>query len=311
MSTATQKTAVLYLAFGGADSVENCEPFIKNVLKGRPVTPEMVAKIRERYTLIGGHSPLLDITRAQAKAVDAALRAQGFEYPWYVGMRYWHPFIKDTLTQMKADGIERAIGVIMTPFNTIATASGYHIDVETVEEELGGTLRVEFAREWHQHPSFLKAVTSNMQAELNTFADLKDVLVIFSIHSLPVTLLEGDPYEMQIYQTAEKLMAKIPADWKIGYQSKGGGPREWMGPATEEVIDLAVKTGKKGVVVVPLGFAADHVETLYDIDILFKNYAEAKGLVFRRSASLNTNELMIKTLVDIVARHTWQVKRFF
>lgn len=311
MSVTDPKTALLYLAFGGADSVENCEPFIKNVLKGRPVTPELVEKIQERYKLIGGRSPLLDITTAQAKGVDAVLRAQGTEYPYYVGMRYWHPFIKDTMTRMKADGIRRAIAIIMTPFNTLATASGYHADVEAAQKELDGSPSVEFAREWHQMPLFVKAIIGNVQSELSNFADPKDALVIFSTHSLPMTVLEGDPYEMQIYQTVEKVMAKIPTDWKIGYQSKGAGPREWMGPSTEEVIEQAVKMGKKGVVVVPLGFAADHIETLYDIDILFKGYAVSKGLAFRRTESLNTNELLMKTLADIVLRHTWQVRHFF
>ncbi|MBI5563010.1 MAG: ferrochelatase [Deltaproteobacteria bacterium] len=311
MTVKNPKTAVLYLAFGGSDSVENCEPFVRNVLRGKPITPEIIEKIKDRYGIIGGRSPLLDITTAQAKAVDAELRGQGIEYPYYVGMRYWHPFIKDTLARIKADGVERVIAVIMSTFNTLATTSGYHAEVDEAVAAQDGAPSVEFAREWHQHPSLIKAVAGNMQTEMCAFADLSEVMVVFSTHSLPMNILEGDPYEMQIHQSAEKVMAKFKADWMVGYQSKGGGFREWMGPTTEEVIDEAKKRGKKGVIVVPIGFVADHVETLYDIDVLFKGYAESRGLVFRRSASLNTNEFFIRAIADTIAKHTFQVRRFF
>ncbi|MBI5235593.1 MAG: ferrochelatase [Deltaproteobacteria bacterium] len=305
MTTATKKTAFVLLAFGGADSVDNCEPFLKNIFKGRPLSAEVIEKIRERYRLIGGRSPLLDITRAQADAIRSTLKAQwGIDYKGYVGMRFWHPFIKDTLKEMAADGVERAIAVIMSPFTTLATSGGYDDDVAVAVKELGAGMKVEFIKNWHLRPLFIKAIIENVEKELERFENRKDALVIFSSHSIARVALEGDPYEMQVHQTVDRIVGKMGVDYKVAYQSKGAGPRDWMGPSVEEAIEGAHKTGKKGVIVVPLGFAADHVETLYDIDILFKACAESKGLYFARTASMNINEKLMLSLSEMIAKHT-------
>ncbi len=305
MTIKTEKTAFVLLAFGGADSVENCESFLKNIFKGRPLSAEVIEKIRERYKLIGGSSPLLDITRAQADAIRTTLKSQwGIDYKGYVGMRFWHPFIKDTLREMAADGVERALAVIMSPFTTLATSGGYNDDVAVAVKELGAGMRVEFIKNWHLRPLFIKALIENLEIELKRFENKKDALVIFSSHSIPMTALEGDSYEMQVHQTVDRVVEKTGVDYKTAYQSRGAGPRDWMGPSVEEAIESAHKMGKKGVVIVPLGFAADHVETLYDIDILFKGCAESKGLYFARTASMNANEKLMWALSEMIAKHT-------
>ncbi len=303
MSVQKKKGFVL-LAFGGAESLESVEPFIKNVLKGRGVTPELVEKAVERYRLIGGRSPLLDITRAQAEAVREILAGQGLEFKAYVGMRYWHPFIKETLSKMKADGIEEAVGVIMSPFTSRVATGGYENDIEDwFKSPEGGAPKVEVVKNWHISSLFIEAVIENLNAELAKFENREDALVIFSSHSLPWVSLEGDPYEMLVNQSVDEILKRIgPINYKVAYQSKGSGPREWLGPSTEEVIEAAAKEGRKGVVVVPLGFVADHVETLYDIDILFKGIAESRGLVFRRSASLNTSPKLMQLIASLIRK---------
>ncbi|MBI5642412.1 MAG: ferrochelatase [Deltaproteobacteria bacterium] len=300
----SKKKAFLLLAFGGAESLDSVEPFIKNVLKGRPVTPELVEKTRERYKLIGGKSPLLDITRNQAAAIKALIEKEGLDYKPYVGMRYWNPFIKDTLCQMKADGIEEAVAIIMAPFASRVATGGYITDAENALNELNKTLKVEFVPSWHLKPLFLEAVVDNLKKELAYFQRPEDALVIFSNHSLPWVALEGDAYEMLVNQTVTEVVKRTgKIDYKVAYQSKGQGPREWLGPSTEEVIQNAGKAGKKGVIVVPLGFVADHIETLYDIDILFKGIAESSGLVFRRSASLNTSPKLMELFAGLIMKH--------
>ncbi len=299
-----EKTAFLLLAFGGADSVENVEPFVKNVLKGRIVTPELVAKTKDRYRIIGGRSPLLDITIAQAQAIAEVLKKEGVGYAPYVGMRYWHPFIAETLARMKADGVTRAIAVIMSPFISRAATGGYEMESQIALKDLDGVPKVEFTSVWHLKPLFIDAVADNLNAQLESFTDKSDVLVIFSVHSLPAQASEGDPYEMLINQSAEKVALKAPCDYKVAFQSKGGGPKDWLGPSVEDVIEGAKKSGKKAVVVVPFGFVADHVETLYDIDVLFKSFAESKGLVFKRCASLNANPKFIAAIADAIKRHS-------
>lgn len=300
-----KKKAFLLLAFGGADSIDSVEPFIKNVLKGRPVTPELVDKTKERYKLIGGKSPLLDITKAQAEAIRAIIEKQGLDYKAYVGMRYWNPFIKDTVRQMKEDGVTDAVAVIMAPFASRVATGAYNSDVEGALAGQGGTPSVEILPSFHIKSQFLDAVAGNVKKEIASFQDPKDALVIFSSHSLPWVGLEGDPYEMLVRQSVDEIVKRIGVkiDHKVAYQSKGAGPREWLGPSTEEVIQGAKKMGKKGVVVVPVGFVADHIETLYDIDILFKGIAEASGLVFRRSASLNTAPRFMELLASMIISH--------
>lgn len=302
MSDKTPKGALL-LAFGGADSIESVEPFIRNVLKGRPLTPELIEKTKERYRLIGGSSPLLSISEAQARAVGEILNRQG-HYKVYVGMRYWHPFIKDTIKNMRSDGIKEAIAVIMAPFSSRVATGGYLTDVTEALSVRGGDLRIDYARDWHREPLFIDAVSENLKKELETFNRPDEALVIFSNHSLPEAALAGDPYVQKITETAGDIAQRLPVDYRISYQSQGAGPRVWLGPKTEEVIDEAKKLGKKGVVVVPLGFVADHVETLYDIDILFKEAASKNGLIFRRSASLNTSPKFIELVASLIKNKT-------
>lgn len=298
----TEKTAFMLMAFGGADSIENIEPFLKNIIKGRPVTEEMVARTKDRYSLIGGRSPLLAITVAQAKAIGEILKAEGVDYPAYVGMRYWKPYIKDTLTRMKADGVERVIGLVMTPFSTTAATGGYEEDVKAAQNEIENAPRVEFIPGLHLKSFFIETIADFIKEELKAFDNPNDALVILSCHSLPMTLLEGDPYELVIQQSSEKVMALVKSPYKLAFQSKGAGPKEWKGPSTEDMINFAKKSGKKGVVVVPFGFIADHIETLYDIDIVFKGLAESKGLVFKRTPSLNTNPRFIAGLADVIKK---------
>ena len=300
-----KKKAFLLLAFGGADSIDSVEPFIRKVLKGRPVTPELVEKIKERYKLIGGKSPLLDLTRAQAESIRSIIASQGLDYKAYVGMRYWDPFIKDTLRQMKEDGVTDAVAVIMAPFVSLVATGAYNSDVEGALAEQGMTPSVVVAPSFHLKTQFLETVAGNVKKELDSFKDPSDALVIFSSHSLPWVGLEGDPYEMLVNQSVAEIVKRIGVkiDYKVAYQSKGAGPREWLGPTTEDVIQGAKKMGKKGVVVVPVGFVADHIETLYDIDILFKGIAESSGLVFRRSASLNAAPAFMELLASIIVSH--------
>lgn len=295
---------IFLMAFGGADSLENVEPFVKNVLKGRAASAEVIAKAKERYKLIGGSSPLLRITEAQGKSIADKLNSDpesSYEYKSFVGMRYWHPYIAETVGRMKAEGVEEAIAIIMSPFLSLVATGAYIEDLEEAVEKNGGPF-IEMLGSWHLERGFRDMIADNIEKELSGI-DRKDALIIFSSHSLPFVAVEGDPYAMIVRQACDFVMEKIgKADFKVAFQSKGAGPREWLGPETEKVIEEAAKKGKKRAVVVPIGFAADHVETLYDIDILFKDVAAKSGIEFRRTPSLNTDPRFIGLLAGMIKK---------
>jgi len=298
MSTG-EKKGVLLLAFGGVESLDDLEPFLKNVLKGRPMPPGLFEKIQERYRLIGGKSPLLDITRAQAEGIGRIL---GEGYRTYVGMLNWTPYIPDTIRQMKADGIKEAVGIIMAPFTSPVATGAYERTVDAVLTELGKVPKIKMLSNWHVHPQFINIILKKIDEALAGFEDRKNALVIFSNHSLPREMLEGDAYEMKIRQSVEALTARLDMECRTAYQSQGTTNVDWLGPRTEDVIEEAARAGKEGVVVVPLCFTADHVETLYDIDVLFKATAENAGLKFARTTSLNTTPEFLSLLADIIKK---------
>src|SRR3990172_2466430 len=295
------KKGVLLLAFGGADSIEDVEPFVKNVLKGRLVTPEVVEKAKARYRLIGGSSPLLKITRAQAVSIKTILAKDDVTTEFFIGMRFWHPYIKDTLKEMKDSGIIEAVAIIMAPHSSRASTGGYVSDIEAALKETGGGSKVEFVEGWHTHPLYIDALLEKIEEALKGAGD--GILIIFTAHSLPVPSLAGDPYVEKLNSTIAEVVKKKPLDWKLAFQSKGGRAAPWLGPGAEEGIREAKEAGKKGVLIVPLGFVADHVETLYDIDILFKKIAIEAGLGFLRAASLNDSGKFTSMLAEVIKRH--------
>ena len=306
MTAAVEKKAVLLLAFGGADAIEDVRPFVNNILKermaGRPIPDAIIADAEERYKLIGESSPLLQITRAQAGALEEALANAGDDRKVYVGMRYWTPYIKDTVKEMVADGVTDATVVIMAPQTSRAATGGYITDLDSIMETEGNPFNLHYVSSWHAHPLFIEAVKTNIDEALGrlSISDAEDILIVFSLHSLPVPSVHKDKYLTKIAESITTVMEGYDFQWKLSYQSRGGGKFPWLAPATEDVLDDARIEGKKATVVVPLGFVADHVETLYDIDILFKDKAKAIGLNFERSASLNTSPKFIDMLKDVV-----------
>lgn len=255
--------------------------------------------MKERYRLIGGKSPLLEITQAQASGVGELL---GDKYKTYVGMLNWAPYITDTIDQMKSDGIKEALALIMAPFTSPVATGKYDFTVEKALDKYNKELRIKILTNWHVNRGFIDIILNKIDEALSGFENRKDALIIFSNHSLPREALEGDAYEMKIRQTTDLLSERLDMECTTAYQSQGSSNVDWLGPKTEDVIEGAKKAGKEGVVVVPLCFAADHIETLYDIDILFKATADKAGIKFARTTSLNTTPEFLALLADIIKK---------
>jgi protoporphyrin/coproporphyrin ferrochelatase len=284
-------TAVLLLAHGSPDSVDQIPDFLLRVTGGRPLPPEAIQEIQHRYGLIG-RSPLTELTKKQAE-----LLANKLGLRIYVGMRNWHPYIADTVRTMVSDRIRRAVVICLTPQNS-RTSVGLYRAAIAKENPL---FTIDFVDSWHDHPLLIQAFAEKLLASRPA-----NVPTIFTAHSVPQrTISEGDSYEEQAKETAALVARQAglaPSDWKFAFQSQGmaGGP--WLGPTVEDTILGLKQNGHNAVFIQPIGFLCDHVEVLYDIDIGFKRFAEEHGVRLTRAESLNDSALLTKALADLVGR---------
>ncbi len=288
------KTAVLLIAHGSPDRVEDIPEFLLNISRGRPMPEAVVREVQHRYSLIGS-SPLTKITRAQADGV-----AQALGVPAYVGMRNWHPFIADALQQMAADGVERAVAICLAPHNSRTSVGLY----KQVLISANPPFPIDFVEEWHDDPLLIEAFADKLRTDWpKACAEHGTTLpVLFTAHSVPQrTIAEGDPYETQTRETASLVAARVPeiGAWQFAFQSQGMSGGEWLGPTVEDTITRLRESGHTGMFVQPIGFVCDHVEILFDIDILFKQFAAERGIKLYRAASLNDSPLFVKALADL------------
>jgi protoporphyrin/coproporphyrin ferrochelatase len=302
-----QVIGVLLMAHGSPDHLDDMGAYLQHVRGGRPTPPTLVEDIRGRYALIGGRSPLLDLTQAQAKALEERLNANATRFRVYVGMRHWHPFIKDAVRQMGEDGIQRVVAVSMAPQYSVLSVGAYRSALEMAQAALGASLEVTTVTSWHEHPWLLQAFAERVQQVCRGLSaeELAQLNVVFTAHSLPQRVLaEGDPYPHEVDQTAAGVAKLLGlTTWEVAYQSQGATAEPWLGPTLDEVFERAAARGRRLLLVVPVGFVCDHVEILYDIDILAQKVAQEKGLRLMRTASLNTSPTFIEALAQVVASH--------
>jgi ferrochelatase len=299
--------AVLLIAFGGPTTMSEVRPFLDNVLRGRPIPPERLEAVVHHYELIGGGSPLNELTFRQAHGLAAELHAGGPDLPVYVGMRNWTPYMLDTLQRMVADGVRRAVGIIMAAHQTDASWGRYERDVAAARAQLGAAApAIDYVDAWHAHPLFIAgwsdtvgAAVAQVPAERRAAAAL-----VFTAHSVPTAMAAASPYVEQITETARRVAERIGHPrWSIAYQSRSGSPREpWLEPDVCEVIRQLARDDVRDVVVAPIGFVCDHVEVLYDLDIEARQVAESLGLGFVRAATMNDHPTFIRMLADVVRR---------
>jgi ferrochelatase len=294
------------MAYGGPDSLDDIEDYLLDIRGGRRTPPELIEEIKERYATIGGKSPLLEITRAQAKALEQRLNADstGHYYRVYVGMRHWYPYIKEAVAEIVEDGIDRAVALCMAPHYSRMSIGAYFNKVREAQAELDVNLDVTYVDSWHDHPLFLQAIADKVKAGLDKFLPTArdDVTVVFTAHSLPAAIMEqGDPYDQQLRATA-RAVANLVGNirWEFSYQSAGASNAKWLGPQIEEMVVELAEAGHKNILVCPIGFVADHVEVLYDIDIKARECAEQAGARLERTESMNVTPGFIEALADIV-----------
>jgi len=282
-------------------------PFLDNVVRGRPVPRQRLEVVAHHYELIGGRSPLNELTFRQARALEAELRAGGSALPVYVGMRNWTPYLHETLQGMAADGVRQVVGVIMAAQQTDAGWGRYERDVAAAREQVGASApHVDYVDEWHAHPLFIEAMSDNVgRALAQVSAERRaTAAMVFTAHSVPTAMAAASPYVEQIGEAARLVAERIGhAHWSIAYQSRSGSPREpWLEPDICAVVRQLARDGARDVVVVPIGFVCDHVEVLYDLDIEARQVVQEMGINFVRAATVNDHPTFIRMLADVVLR---------
>jgi len=302
-------SAILLLSFGGPASLEAVEPFLKSIIKGRPVTEELIKRAKEKYNFIGGKSPLPGITERQAKALEVELAqgtvpnqvARGQSPPVYFGMRHSRPFIKDAIKDMAGEGIKKVLALILAPFNSAASTGGYAKAVDGALQELGARLEVNFIPSWHNHPRYIQVLAETIKEGLAEFSEERQIYVLFSAHSLPEKAAQNDSYVQQLKEATDSVVKRTGiSNYSLAYQSRGGGAFEWLGPDVAQVLTEITSKGFKDVLLVPLSFVSDNIETLYDIDVVYEKKARELGINFKRIDSFNDSPEFIKVLGGII-----------
>jgi ferrochelatase len=308
------KKAVLLLAHGTPETVEQIPEYLRNVVSGRPLPQSVVEEIQHRYALIG-HSPLTEVTQEQGRLVEAELAAQDEHVPVYVGMRNWRPYIPDVVRQMRSDGVGEAAVICLAPQNSRTSVGLYR---RAVQAE-AGALRVDFTDGWAQHPMLAEAFAERLRAAMEKLVVEVEapVPVLFTAHSVPSRTVQApaasdgqprlwpgegaDPYVEEAQRTAELVAARVDGipRWWFAFQSQGASGGPWIGPTVEETLDAIAASGVKTLLLQPIGFLCDHVEILYDVDILFRGYATKLGLRLERPESLNASKTLARAVADL------------
>ena len=308
------KQAVLLLAHGTPETVDQIPEYLRNVVSGRPLPQAVIDEIQHRYALIG-RSPLTEITMEQARLVETKLAVDGVPVPVYVGMRNWRPYIPDVVRKMRADGIEEAAVLCMAPQNSRTSVGLYR---RAVEAEAGG-VRIDFTAAWAQHPLLAEAFAEKLRPVLTQLsAETREpVPVLFTAHSVPCRTIQtpsgnegptrlwpgegADPYAEEAKHTAAMVAELVPEipHWWFAFQSQGASGGPWIGPTVESTIDSIAAVGVKTIILQPIGFLCDHVEILYDVDHLFREYAGKLGVRLERPESLNGSVTLAKAVADL------------
>jgi ferrochelatase len=298
------------MAYGSPAAMDEVEPYLLNVRGGRPTPPAVVEKTKARYAAIGGKSPLLEITQAQAGALESRLNALSPNQPYrvFVGMRHWTPFIQEIVPQILQAGFQNIVALCMTPYASKISTQAYFDQFDRALAVAGEAQGPKVTRlpAWHADPLFIQALADQIQHWLGEVpgATGPESKIIFTAHSLPkVTGQAEDPYAAQVRHTAQAVADRLglaPSQWTLCYQSAGAMPGDWLGPSLETTLDQLASAGCRQVWVAPIGFVSDHIETLYDLDIEAAGRAKEKGLAFRRVAALNTHPVFIQALAQLI-----------
>ncbi|HET9950168.1 MAG TPA: ferrochelatase [Candidatus Eisenbacteria bacterium] len=316
------KTGILMLNLGGPDSPEAVRPFLtrlfsdREIIKlpggavgqffiGRMIARSRTKEVQENYAHIGGGSPIVCWSTLQGRGMVERLRARGHDVEFALAMRYWHPTTDEALDALLAAGCTRLLALTMYPHYSIATTGSSMAELRRVMKRRGIALPLDAIESWYEHPAYLDAMAAGVRKALAEVPPGAKPTILVSAHGLPQHFIDdGDPYCDHIKATMAGILSRLPETAPmpkiLAYQSRVG-PVPWIGPSTEETIDRLAAEGVKELVVIPISFVSDHIETLYEIDQMYGDQAKKRGITtFARAASLNDDPLFLDALAALV-----------
>ena len=295
--------AVLIVSFGGPEGPDDVMPFLENVLAGLRVPPPVKARIAQRYHRFGGVSPINAHTREFIAALERELAASGPGLPVYWGNRNWHPMLGDTLARMAEDGIGRAIAYVTSTFSSYSGCRKYREDLHGAVDGLDGAPHIDKLRVGYNHPGFIEAMAGRLRDAFARFpATEPQPALLFTAHSLPLSMAEGCDYVAQLREacalTAEMAGA---GEWQLVYQSQNASYGEpWLGPDIAEALESVHASGHTDVVVAPIGFVCDHMEVVLDLDVEAAEKADELGLNMVRAGTVGTHPAYVRMVRDLI-----------
>ncbi len=305
--------AVLIVAFGGPQGPADVRPFLANVLRGRRVSPGRVEEVAHHYELFDGVSPLTALTLKQADLLRSRLSDRGMPMPVYVGMRNWHPFLADTLAEMSRAGVRRAVGFLAAAQRSYSSCTQYRENVDAARATLRAAglddVEVVYVGDWHTHAGFVEANADHVCEAIDRLpaAVRNDARVVFTAHSIPVSMAERYPYQRQLDETANAVARAIndrrraAHEWSLVFQSRSGRPEDpWLGPDVCDYLREERDRGLAAAVLAPIGFLCDHIEVLYDLDVEAAAVCQEIGLPMVRAKAVNDHSRFGDTMADAV-----------
>lgn len=296
--------AIVLLGFGGPTAADQIRPFLDRVLAGRPIPAVRYEAVVGNYMHIGGKSPYNALTARQAGALERALRARGVEAPVVVAYRNAEPFVDDVVARLTQNGARRIVAIALAPHQSPASSGRYVESLEAALLRAGPAApRPVYAQPFYDHPLFVQAHASRVVEAMRRLDDagFGETALIFSAHSIPVSIANASPYESQIRRSAELVAQAIGASrWEVAYQSRSGSPSDpWLGPDVSDVLRALPERGLHTAIVAPIGFLCDHVEVLYDLDVTAQGAAQSAGVRMERAPSLNDHPLFVEMLTEV------------
>ena len=295
--------ALLIVSFGGPEKPDDVIPFLENVLRGRNVPRERMLEVAEHYYHFGGKSPINDQNRALITALRLELERNGPQLPIYLGNRNWHPFLADTLHQMQADGVERALAFVTSVFSSYSGCRQYLEDIEKARSEAGaGVPQIDKLRSFYNHPLFIEAEVDRVRTALEQVGEAHRAALqtIYTAHSIPVAMAEHSDYQKQLNESCRLISEGAGLGrWQIAYQSRSGPPSQpWLEPDIGDVLRSLEPGGS--AVIVPVGFISDHMEVLYDLDTEARAIAEDRGLKMIRAETVGVHPKFLHMIRELI-----------